>query len=190
MMRYGFFAAFVLAASLFVMTTAQAAEMPRIGVVNLQEVIGKSQAGQDANQQLQSIMKKLQDQANDKNNKLNVLKQQLDKADTKSSNYSQLQKNYSDSRNDLQQFMLMGRQDLEQRREELLKPIEEELGKVLNEYAKAHRYDIIISKDAAGAVYASDKYDVTQGVTTALDKDWAQIQKQQSSKAPAGKSGS
>lgn len=192
MLRYGLYAAGLLAAGLFAVTTVRAAEQPRIGVVNLQEVIAKSQAGQQANQELQSIVKKLQDQANDKNNKLNVLKQQLDKADPKSGNYAQLQKTYDDSRNDLQQFVLMGRQDLDQRRQELLQPIEQDLGKVLDQYAKAHHYDIILSKDAAGAVYASDKYDVSQGVAAALDKDWPAYQKQlqqQKSAAPAAKSG-
>lgn len=188
-MRYGFLAAGVLAAAAFSMTSVQAAEAPRIGVVNLQEVLAKSQAGQQANQQLQTIVKKFQDQANDQNNKLNVLKQQLDKTDSKAANYQQLQKSYDDSRNNLQQYVLMSRQDLEQRRQELLQPIEQELGKVLDQYAKTHRYDILLSKDAAGAVYASGKYDVTQGLTDALDKDWAQAQKQQQSKAPAAKSG-
>jgi len=187
MLRYGFLAAGMLLASVMTVTSVQAAEVPRIGVVNLQEVLANSQAGQQANKDLQAIVKKLQDQANDKNSKLTVLKQQLDKADPKSSNYAQLQKSYDDSRNDLQQFVLMGRQDLDQRRQELLQPIEQELGKVLDAYAKAHHYDIILSKDAAGAVYANDKYDVSQGVTTALDKDWAQ---QQKTKPAAAKSGS
>jgi len=122
-----------------------------------------------------------------------VLKQQLDKADPKSSNYQQLQKNYNDSRNDLQQFVLMGRQDMEQRRQELLQPIEQDLGKVLNQYAQAHHYDIILSKDAAGAVYANGKFDVSRGVTAALDKDWPefkkQLEQQQKRAAPAAKSG-
>lgn len=193
MLRYGFLAASMLAAGVFTVTTVRAAEAPRIGVVNLQEVIANSQAGQQANKDLQTIVKKLQDQVNDKNSKLSVLKQQLDKADSKSGNYAQLQKSFDDGRSDLQQFVLMGRQDLDQRRQELLQPIEQELGKVLDQYAKAHHYDIILSKDAAGAVYANDKYDVSKGVTAALDKDWPQyqqqLQQQQKSAAPTAKSG-
>ncbi|MBU6470447.1 MAG: OmpH family outer membrane protein [Gammaproteobacteria bacterium] len=191
MTRYGFIAAAVLAAGLLAAGTVQAAEL-RIGVVNLQEVIADSKAGQQANQDLQAIVKKLQDQANDKNTKLNVLKQQLDKADPKSGDYAKLQKSYDDSRNDLQQFVLMGRQDLNQRRQELLQPIEGELGKVIDQYAKAHHYDFILSRDAGGAIYANTKYDVTKGVTAALDKDWPQYlkqlqQQQKKSAAPAAK---
>ncbi|MDE2274313.1 MAG: OmpH family outer membrane protein [Gammaproteobacteria bacterium] len=194
MTRYGFIAAAVLTAGLLAVTTVQAAESLRIGVVNLQEVIADSKAGQQANQDLQAIVKKLQDQANDKNTKLNVLKQQLDKADPKSGDYAKLQKSYDDSRNDLQQFVLMGRQDLNQRRQELLQPIEGELGKVIDQYAKAHHYDFILSRDAGGAIYANTKYDVTKGVTAALDKDWPQYlkqlqQQQKKSAAPAAKTG-
>ncbi|MGH8282223.1 MAG: OmpH family outer membrane protein [Gammaproteobacteria bacterium] len=177
-MRYGFIAAGVLAASVFAMTSVQAAEVPRIGVVNLQEVIGKSQAGKDANIQLQGIMQKLQGEAKDKQDKMQVLKDQFDKADSKSAGYANLQKNYQNSQSDLQQFVMMGRQDLEQRRQELLQPIEQELSKVIDAYGKEHHYDIILSQ-GAGAVFATTKYDVTKGVTAALDADWAKLQKAQ-----------
>ena len=193
MTRYGFIAGAVLAAGLLAAGSAQAAGQLRIGVVNLQEVIANSKAGQQANQDLQAIVKKLQEQANDKNTKLNVLKQQLDKADPKSGDYAKLQKSYDDSRSDLQQFVLMGRQDLDQRRQELLQPIEQELAKVIDQYAKAHHYDFILSRDAGGAIYANTKYDVSKGVTEALDKDWPQylkqLQQQKKSTAPAAKSG-
>lgn len=177
-MRYGFIAAGLLAAGLFAGTSVQAAEGPRIAVVNLQEVVGASQAGQDANKQLQGITQKLQGELKDKQQKMQVLKDQLDKADSKSTDYAKLQKNYQDSQSDLQQFVMMGRQDLEQRRQELLQPIEQELSKVIEEYGKAHHYDIILSQ-GAGAVFANPKYDVTKGVTTALDADWAKQQKAQ-----------
>ncbi len=188
-MRYGFIAVGLLTAGLFASTAAQAAEGPRIAVVNLQEVIGTSQAGQDANKQLQDITQKLQSQLKDKQDKMQVLKNQLDKADSKSSGYATLQKNYQDSQNDAQQFVMMGRQDLEQRRQELLQPIEQELSKVIEAYGKAHHYDIILSQ-GAGAVFANPKYDVTKGVTAALDADWAKQQKAQSTqnsqKPPSG----
>ncbi|MGH9350713.1 MAG: OmpH family outer membrane protein [Terriglobia bacterium] len=180
-MRYGFIAAGVLAASVFAMTSVQAAEAPRIGVVNLQEVIGNSQAGKDANTQLQGTMQKLQGEAKDKQQKMQVLKDQLDKADSKSAGYANLQKNYQSSQNDLQQFVMMGRQDLEQRRQELLQPIEQELTKVMDAYGKEHHYDIILSQ-GAGAVYAATKYDITKGVTAALDADWVKQQKAQAAK--------
>jgi len=180
-MRYGFIAAGLLAAGLFAGTSAQAAEGPRIAVVNLQEVLVNSQPGQDANKQLQGITQKLQGELKDKQQKMQVLKDQLDKADSKSSGYANLQKNYQDSQSDLQQFVMMGRQDLEQRRQELLQPIERELSQVLDEYGKAHHYDIILSQ-GAGAVFATSKYDITKGVTAALNADWAKQQKAQNTK--------
>lgn len=192
MMRYGFVAAGVLAAGLLAVSSVQAAEQPRIGVVDLQEVILKSQAWLQAQKMLQPLELKFQDQVSDSNNKLQVLKQQLDKTDKKASNYAQLQKNFEDTRSQLQQSAYLMRQDLLERQQELLNPIKQDLGKVLDQYAKAHHYDIILSKDVSGAVYANNKYDVSQGVTAALDKDWPQFQKQlqqQKSTAPAAKSG-
>lgn len=185
MMRFRFFAASTLVASLLVASSVQAAQVPRIGVVNLQAVIGRSQAGQQANQALQVIVRKLHSQMVDRKQKLSVIRNQLAKTDKKASNYKQLQKSYNDSQSNLQQFVLMSNQDLEARRDELLQPIEKELGKVLNQYAKTHHYDILISKDAAGAVYATGRYDVTDGVIAAMDTDWAHMQQVKNAKKPA-----
>jgi outer membrane protein len=185
-MRYGFFAAGLAAACLFATTSVQAASFPRIGVVNLQEVIAKSQAGQQASEKLQPLANKFQDYMKDSNNKLNALKEQLDKTDKKASNYAQLQKNFDDTRDQLQQTAIMMRDNLESNRQQLLQPIEGELSKVLNDYAKTHHYDIIISEDTAGALYSSEKYNVTQGVIEALNKDWAQMQKNQPKQGSSG----
>lgn len=193
-MRYGFIAAVLAAVSLPVSATLRAAEAPRIGVVDLQQVIVKSERGQEANQKLQGIAKGLESAINDRRQKVLVIKEQLDKADSKSADYQKLLKNYQNSLNDFQQFVAMNRQDLEARRQELVTPIEQELGRVLNQYAQAHHYDIVLSKNAAGAVYTNGKYDITQGVIAAMDKDWARVQKEEKNKnqqspkgdAPAG----
>lgn len=185
MTRYGFVAAGVLAASLLAMTSVQAADAPRIGVVNIGEVIAKSQAGQSASQSLKPVADKIQSDINDRRQKLGALKQELDKADKKSANYQQLLQNYESNLGDYQQFVAQNQQAFDANRQQLLQPIEQELGKVLQDYAKANHFDIILSEDAAGAVYASPKYNVTQGVIAALDKDWAATHKS----APASKSG-
>jgi Skp family chaperone for outer membrane proteins len=71
----------------------------------------------------------------------------------------------------------------------LLQPIEKELQQVLNAFAKDHRYDILLNQSGAGALYASDKYDVTTQVTEAMDKDWAEQQKSDAKAADKGNNG-
>ncbi|MGH8280394.1 MAG: OmpH family outer membrane protein [Gammaproteobacteria bacterium] len=185
MTRYGFIAAGVLAASLLAMTSVQAADTPRIGVVNIGEVIAKSQAGQAASQSLKPVAERIQKDLSDRRAKLGALKTELDKADKKSANYQQLLKNYESGVSDYQQFVAQNQDAFNQNRQALLQPIEQELGKVLQQYAQDNHYDILLTEDAAGAVYASPKYNVTQGVIAALDKEWATSHKS----TPAGKSG-
>jgi Skp family chaperone for outer membrane proteins len=55
---------------------------------------------------------------------------------------------------------------------ELLKPIQEELQKVVTQFVKDQHIDILLNK-GAGALIASDAFDVTNKVTEAMDKDWA-----------------
>lgn len=180
-MRHVLITASLLAAVLLTVTPAMAAGAPRIGVVNLQEVVSNSKPGQEAKSEMQQIVNKLKSQAKDKKQKLDVLQDQFDKADAKSKGYATLKKNLQDSQNDYQQFVMMGQQDLEQRRQELLRPIEAEMMKVINAYGKAHHYDFILSQ-GAGALYAASNHDITRAVIAALDADWARQQKAQAAK--------
>ncbi|HET7922021.1 MAG TPA: OmpH family outer membrane protein [Gammaproteobacteria bacterium] len=186
-MRYGLIAAGTLVAGLCFANVAQAAEVPRIGVVNLQAVIGKSHRGQAAQEQLTQLANKLKASVQDRRQKLQVLKQQLAKADSKSDEYAKLQKNFQSAASDYQQFVAANQQDLEERKQELLQPIEQELEQVLNSFAKSNHYDILLSHSAAGAVYVTDKYDVTTSMIDAMNKDWAQ--QQQSQAKPDNKTG-
>jgi len=189
-MRQGFIAAMLGVAALvsyspaYAAKTAAGSEGPKIGVVDLQTVIGNSHRGQQANQALQAKVQELQAQANDKNSKRQALKDQLDKADPKSSGYVALQKQFQDADSEFTDFVQESRQLIEQRRQELLQPIQQELGKVLDQFAKDNRYDILLAK-GSGALTNSDAYDVTTGVTEAMDKDWAALQKTAPAPTPA-----
>lgn len=174
-MRYGFLVAGVLATGLSFVTTTQASDMPRVGVVNIQQVIANSHRGQDATAKLSALSKKVNGDVRDQYNKVMVVKQQLQKADSKSADYAKLQKNFQDSAAEFQQYRDAQQQNLEERRQELVKPIEQELQQVLVTFAKDHHYDILLNQ-GAGALYSSDKYDVTTQVTEAMDKDWAEQQ--------------
>ena len=189
-MRHGFFAAALVAAGLFVFSSAQAASAgPKIAVVDVQAVITNSHRGQEAKAALQADAAKLQTQAgfDDKRKKALALKDQLDKADTKSANYQKLLKQYQEAYGDLQQAGAEVQQLLQKRQQELLQPIEQELQTVIGQYVKDNKIDILLNKGAS-VISASETYDVTTSVTEALDKDWAQLQKT-SAPAASTKSG-
>lgn len=193
-MRHGFFAAAAFAAGLLALSPAHAATKghtvaagaPKIAVVDLQEVLGKSHRGTEATQALQQKAAELRNQATDLNDKRKAMKDQLDKADAKSANYATLAKQYQDADNAYQNFVQEGNQLIEQRRQELLQPIQQELGQVLQQYTKANHIDILLTKGVPGVLSVSEAYDVTKGVTEAMDKDWDTLQK--SMPAPAAAS--
>lgn len=198
-MRQEFIAAAVFAAGLGLLSPAQAAgsrpaasaDGPRIGVVDFQQVINSSHRGQAANEEFKKLYSDLNAQLEDRKKKLLDVKTQLDKADSKSPDYQKLLKSYEDGQQELQQVAGTMQQDLNQRRQELLVPIQQELvgadgnGGVLKRFAKDSHYDIIFTKGGAAA-YASDAYDVTSALVEAMDKDWAELQKAQAATpAPA-----
>jgi outer membrane protein len=182
-MRQGFLAAALVAAGMFVFSSTQAAAgSPKIAVVDLQQVITGSHRGQEAQAALKQEVDKLQAQAEDKNNKRKAYKDQLDKADSKSADYAKLLKQYQDADNEFQSYVGESRQLIQQRQQELLQPIQQELQNVVNRFVKDNNIDILLSK-GGGALTATEAYDVTTKVTEAMDKDWAALQK--SSPAPA-----
>jgi Skp family chaperone for outer membrane proteins len=181
-MRQGFFAAAAVAAGLLALSPVQAATKssstaaPKIAVVDLQEVLAKSHRGTDATQALQQKATDLRTQATDLNDKRKAMKDQLDKADAKSTNYATLTKQYQDADAAYQNFVQEGNQLIESRRQELLGPIQQEMQKVVVQFVKDQHIDILLSKGNA-ALTATDAYDVTTKVIEAMDKDWNELQK-------------
>ncbi len=187
-MRQGFLAAAALAAGLIALSPAQAATatapapaMPKIAVVDIQAVLGNSHRGLEATQALQQKAQELRTQASDLNDKRKAYKDQLDKAGAKSKDHDKLLKQYTDADQAYQNFVQEGNQLIEQRRQELLQPIQQELQKVVNQFVKDNGIDILLAKGAA--LTATDAYDVTTKVTEALDKDW-DAEKAQPAPAP------
>ena len=185
-MRQGFIAAAVFAAGLSMLSPAHAAAkshtaaaaIPRIAVVDLQAAVARSQRGSEAAKILKQKQDDLQAQANDYAEKRKALKDQLDKADAKSPNYATLQKQYQDADQQFQAYVSDARQLLQQRQSELLQPIQDELQTVVPKFVKDQHIDILLVR-GAGVLTASDAFDVTSELTAALDKDWAQLQKDQ-----------
>lgn len=175
-MRYGFLAAGMLAACLSFATTAQAADMPRIGVVNVQAVIVQCHRGQAAVTKLNDLKQSINNDVQDRFQKLKVLQEQLKSSDPKSADHDKLQKNFEQSASEYQQFRSEKQQELAAQNQQLLQPIEQELQQILDSFAKDHHYDILLNHSAAGAMFASDKYDVTTQVIEAMNKDWAEQQ--------------
>ena len=191
-MRQGFIAAATFAAGLSLLSPANAATKshstsaaaPKIVVVDLQAAVARSQRGSEAGKLLKQKQDDLQAQANDLAEKRKALKDQLDKADAKSSNYATLQKQYQDADQAFQAYVTDARQLLQQRQAELLQPIQDELSTVVPAFVKDQHIDILLTR-GGGVLAASDAYDVTADLTAAMDKDWAQMQKAAATAAPA-----
>ncbi|HSN18918.1 MAG TPA: OmpH family outer membrane protein [Gammaproteobacteria bacterium] len=190
-MRQGFIAAAAFAAGLSLLSPANAATKshsasaagPKIAVVDLQQAVARSQRGSEAAKLLKQKQDDLQAQATDLADKRKALKDQLDKADAKSSNYATLQKQYQDADQAFQAYVTDARQLLQQRQAELLQPIQDELQTVVPQFVKDQHIDILLVR-GAGVLTASEAYDKTAELTAAMDKDWAQMQKAQAT-APA-----
>jgi outer membrane protein len=167
---FGFMAMILLAAG-----PAATAATPKIGVVDIQAVIANSNAGQSAQKKLKSLVSQKRKEIGARRKKLVAIKKAVDSNAKKKGakarkRRKKLLNEYRKALNEYQQDLSMNQQDLDAQKQSLLSPIQKRLGKVLNEYAKDHDYNIILNKDVGGALYATSTYDITTEVTEAMDK--------------------
>jgi Skp family chaperone for outer membrane proteins len=192
-MRQGFIAAAMLAASLFILSPAQAAKTaakpaagnPKIGVVDLNNIFKTSQHGQQMAAALDQMKQKLLPGAKDREDKMKSAKEALDKADSKSADYDKLLKGWDDAQKDYQNYLSEANQELSQQNQASVGEFQKVLAPVLEKFSKDNHFDLILIK-GGGVAFASEAYDVSAPVSAALDKSWDDVEKQlQAAATPA-----
>jgi Skp family chaperone for outer membrane proteins len=185
-MRQGFIVAALLAASLFILSPAQAAKTaskpaagsPKIGVIDLNNIFKNSTHGQQFANELEQSKQKLMPGAKDREDKMKAAKEALDKADSKSADYDKLLKAWDDAQKDYQNYLTEANQELSQQNQNMVGEFQKVLAPVLEKYSKDNHFDLILIK-GGGVAFASEAYDISTPVAAALDKQWDDVVKQQ-----------
>ncbi|NNJ95002.1 MAG: OmpH family outer membrane protein [Halobacteria archaeon] len=99
--------------------------------------------------------------------KLGKLEQQLstDGAVMSDAERSKLERDILSKRRDLKRSQEEFRDDLNIRKNEMLRQVNIEIGEIIEQYAKSERYDIIL---AQGVMFASEQVDITDRILNKL----------------------
>lgn len=164
---------FTLCFLLLLPTILQAKDM-KLGVVDLQEVMEKSEPGQKAIKQLQSEFTEMKSELDKKKAAIDKLRQEMQKQSLVLSQEAQLDKEteYKQKVRDFQSLYQNYQRKMQLKEEKLREPIIEKLVGIIKDYGQKHNYTLIMDKKNSGVVYNSQTIEITKPVIAELNKVW------------------
>jgi len=144
----------------------------KVGVIDVEYVIQKSKAGQNAKAKLKKLFDKKQKELDDKQKGLLELKKQLENPSdmTTEKKKKEMLADYQKGLLELQNDFLENQQELAKKEAELMKPILKDLEEVLSGMAKAGSFDIIMNRSQYGVLFTTPELDISESVLKELDK--------------------
>jgi outer membrane protein len=171
--------AWVLTPALAQTPQAQAPQATRIGYVDLQRILARSQAGVQAREQLEKEKVGMQKQLDGHKVELDKLRDELEKkgqllsADARRDKQDQLERKLRDAQRlagDLEK-------ELQRKEQNMGAKILRELEGIFTRVGKEKGYVLIIERRQAGIVYGAPDADVTEEVIKAFDDEMRKAKK-------------
>lgn len=159
---------------------AQSSNVFKIGVIDIKKVINTSKYGQEVMNQLQQKYDELSVKIQKKAEELQALKDEIEK---KSSLWSQevkekKQSEYQKLLRELKSMQEDAQYEMKEYEKKMLDPVFKELEKVIDEFVKIEKYNLILEKNQPGIYYASPDIDITQKIIELFDKHYETIKQQ------------
>ncbi len=161
------------------MTTTCWAQSIKIGIVDIQYVLEKSDAGRQAIAELKKEGKQLKQRLNKKKMEIDKLRQQLERQRLMLTQEAQLDKElqYKQKVQEFKTLYATYQQKMQIRERQLREPIIKDLNTVLQDYGKKHHFTIILDKRSSGVIYFNQKIDITKEVIIKFNEAWKKRKK-------------
>jgi outer membrane protein len=169
-MRIGKFLFTVALAALFLAPSVRAAEVAKIGVVDFQRIIDKSEPGQGAKTQINARGKKMEEELKQKASEIENLKKQLEREALVMSKEKR-EENEREFRIKVGDFKTLQKkyeQELQQTQKQLVNQIKKDVLDLVNEVGKKDGYQLIIEK--VGVLYVPNAMDLTDRIIQEYNK--------------------
>ncbi len=140
-----------------------------IAVLNLRKVFASSEAGKNAQQEMEQKVKELQDKFKKDEDALVALQDEIEKKSSVWSDEKKQEKGieFQKMRRDLRVKQEDAQMELKKLEEQRLGPIRKDLEAVIEKLAKEKGYTIILPSEVV--MYSSDSIDITEEVTKAFN---------------------
>lgn len=163
--------------------TALAAS-PKLGIVNMQKIIVKSEPGQDAMNKLQEKFKGAKDEMDQNKKELDAMRQAIQNQGVVLSQEAKEDKeiDYKRKVRDFQDMYRNYQRKIKQEEQKLSQPVIKTIVEVITDYGKKQNYTTITDAQGSGLIYADDSIDLTDTIIVEVNRSWRASQKKQGKK--------
>ncbi|NIO09900.1 MAG: hypothetical protein GTO40_18605 [Deltaproteobacteria bacterium] len=162
----------ILALLLFVLMTSPAWAQPKmkIGIVDLEEAIKSSKAGQSAKARFQAQIKKVEASLLQEKNGLEKFKADAEKKGLllKDEEKRNLEREFQRRLRDYQMRMRDSQEELRAKERDAMNEILEQISKVISEVGKQEKFTMILTRNQL--LYVDQGVDITKRVVTLYDR--------------------
>jgi len=157
----------------------------KIGTIDMNRVMNDSKQGKAIQTTMNKMFQDKQAEAEKYYQKVKTLGDQLS-AETpamKQDAKSKLMKQYQQATQELKKFEESADSELQAKKASLVRPMQDSLIVLINDYAKKNAYDYIFVREAL--IFAPENSDITQTILDAFDKEYLDNLAKESAKTPA-----
>lgn len=164
--------------ALLMATAVTAAAEVKIGIVDILEVMQRSEPGRAGMEKLTAEFKDMQDDLETQKKELELLREELEKQSLVLSQEAKADKELDFKRKlrDFQDMFQVYQRKMKAKEQELRQPIITELYELLQVFGKKHGYTMIMDKKGSGLTYIDDSLEVTEEVIVEFNKAWREKQ--------------
>jgi len=162
----------VLVTCLFIASLAIAAE--KTGFVAIGEVLSKSDAGKQADEQFKKIVAKNRESIQDRENELKKLKDELEKQRPllKEEALKTKEADYQKKFRDYQLMVKDANEELQVKQQDILKKLVPEIMKVVSAIGEREKYTMIVDLSTVPMAYYAKENDITKRVIDEFNKTY------------------
>lgn len=164
----------MLTCIMLLFTASAIAAGPKIGVVNMQQLIAKSEPGQAAMKTLQEKFKDVKEKMDKQKQEIQNIRQELQKQEYVLSQEAKEDKELAYKRKvrDFQDLYRSTQRKIKLEEQKLSEPVIKLIVQVITKYGKQHGYTTITDAQASGLIYADAKADLTDEIMVEVNREW------------------
>jgi len=157
---------FSIAAAVFLGASELAQAQMKIAVVDLQLAIASTKEGKSAKAKLEKMTEKKQKELDDRVNKIKKMEEDMEKQLPLLSDEGKkdMMEKYKKEMASLQELYMTNQTDLAKRKKDLLEPILQKMGAIVQDLALSEGYTLILDKGDGAVLYFQPSLDLTSEV--------------------------
>jgi len=154
------------------MAQAAQAQENKFAYIDAQRLLLESIPGKEAAGQMEKLQKDKQAQLEKLETSIKKLGEQLAAKTPAMSEKAKndLEDQYQRQLRDRERFLKDAQEELRKKEAALIKPIRDDLDKIIDDYGRKNNIDLILDVKAPGVIYASDRIDITAAILDLYNK--------------------